>query len=198
MAIKNDLGIYNGIDLNKYWNMIRSLAWKNAIKYKILEYGCTYNDLESVGYIGLINAIKSYNSKLGSSLNSWVYIGIDLSIRNYIHNCMYQTHKRGGTLYFDHSMKHYRNNKYNYEDLINSLEHEDVIIDKEALEFVYEYINKSKKLSSRSKDILISRSIFDITLEDLAKKYKVSKERIRQIYTYDLNKLKYHVKKFQY
>ncbi len=74
----------------------------------------------------------------------------------------------------------------------DELEPDEIIEKNENKIFVIELYNKINDLDKRSKDIIESRWLCDnkSTLEDLSKKYKVSKERIRQIENEAILKLK--------
>ena len=74
----------------------------------------------------------------------------------------------------------------------DNLDQELIISQKQEYEDKKELLNSSMKiLNEREKEIIIARRLSEnpATLEDLSKKYKISRERIRQIETKAFEKL---------
>jgi len=70
--------IFGGYDIEKYKPLLKSIA------YKFKNSGEPLEDLERVGYIGLINAINLYNQNLGIKFITYATWFISGEIRHYI------------------------------------------------------------------------------------------------------------------
>ena len=76
--------------------------------------------------------------------------------------------------------------------VVDSLDQELVISQKQEYDDKKELLeNAMKILNEREKEIIVARRLSEIpiTLEELSKKYKISRERIRQIETKAFEKL---------
>ena len=178
------------------------LVAKIAMGYK--GYGLPVNEMISEGNIGLMQAVKKFEPEKGFRLAPQS----DGDLRNEhideIANKLNVKKEEVVSMNRRLSGKEFSLNAQVGED---GDEWQDWLVDKELdhdLKFAHQeemeqrkdlLKNSIKVLNDREKEILYSRRLTDdpATLEDLSKKYKISRERIRQIENKAFEKLQKHM-----
>ena len=153
------------------------LVAKIAMGYK--GYGLPVNEMISEGNVGLMQAVKKFEPEKGFRLATYAMWWIKASIQEYI--------LRSWSLVKIGTTTAQKNLFFNLKKLKNQEEEMDQR--KDLLK------DSIKILNDREKEILYSRRLTDepLTLEDLSKKFKISRERIRQIENKAFEKLQKHM-----
>ena len=166
------------------------LVAKIAMGYK--GYGLPVNEMISEGNIGLMQAVKKFEPEKGFRLATYAMWWIKASIQEYILRS-WSLVKIGTTtaqkkLFFN--LKKIKNqigeDGDEWQDWLvdKDLDHDLKFAHQEEMEQRKELLKDSiKVLNEREREILYSRRLNDnpTTLDDLSKKYKISRERVRQI-----------------
>ncbi len=179
------------------------LVTKTANKYK--SFGIDINDLVSEGTIGLIKAVHNFDDAKNCSVATYATFWIKSYIMQYIINnwslVRFATTKDKRNAFLkdasqfikDSSLNRENDKGQQYIDLVPDNDNiENYVIDNELCDMACDTINNViRDLSPRERDIFTSRKFMEkpATLEELATKYKISKERVRQIENRVLEKI---------
>ena len=156
------------------------LVAKIAMRYK--GYGLPMNEIISEGNVGLMQAVKKFEPEKGFRLATYAMWWIKASIQEYI--------LRSWSLVKIGTTTAQKKLFFNLKKLKNQ------IAPKNEGDLKKDLLQDSIKiLNDREKEILYARRLNEnpSTLEDLSKKYKISRERIRQIENKAFEKLQKHM-----
>ncbi len=187
------------------------LVAKIAMGYK--GYGLPLNEIISEGNVGLMQAVKKFEPEKGFRLATYAMWCIKAAIQEYILRS-WSLVKIASTLDVSEdevvSMNRRLSGKEQslnapigedgdeWQDWVvdKTMDHDLKIAHQEEMEQRKDLLKDSIKiLNEREKEILYSRRLTDNpkTLEDLSKKFKISRERIRQIENKAFEKLQKHM-----
>ncbi len=189
-------------------NIINDHKWlviKVANKYK--SFGVAVDDLVSEGSIGLIKAVRKFDPCKNCSLKTYASIWIKSYIMQYIINnwslVKIGTTKASRNHFLKEASAFAKDSSLNLRDdsgrefieTVNDkdMDSEDLLIAVEDFMLLHSSISEVLiTLPQREKDIFTSRCLLKkpITLDELSKKYHISKERVRQIETKVFNLVK--------
>lgn len=135
-----------------------------------------FEDLVQEGMIGIIEAHKRYDSKRGTNFLTYAAYWIKRQMLNSVYKFVKHSDKE--------STDSYAESEYESEVL-------DLMEMNQELNLVLTALNSSE-FSDRDRDIIKGRFLKDkpLTLKELGNKYNISKERVRQLESGILTKLK--------
>lgn len=170
--------IINSIDVaEKYYNQYTHMAFKATKSFRraIGFHGFEYDDYYQITLMGLWCAALTYNGS--SAFSSWLYM-VSRHLMSRELNRKYINGLLNTSIKFDGDVE--INDITDY----NRLSFFDKLIVMEIIEMNY------KVNPQREADILIERLVWDMTLEECAIKRSLTRERIRQLESRALSKLK--------
>lgn len=165
-------------DVNKWKPLIKKIAYK----YRSNSYRLDAEDIEQVGYIGLIRGLKCFNNDKGVKLQTHLYNYIKWAIDKELE---YWKHDKRCTLHQSTSMDIKLNDT---EDLTlgemiedSSANIEESVIDNVIVERYREEIIKT--LTDHQERKVILMTLFnDLSIEYISKSLKLDIEEVRQSY----------------
>lgn len=181
--VKDDKKIIE-ILYNKKTELIKSISKKIYTKYKkdFELYLIDYDELFSVAYESMVIAVKSFNSKNNKDFDLFfeaVYF-CTAKRRLLYYNC--RNNKKSDVLNM-----HNISRDFPEEDTL-STDVEEEIISKISKENIWDIINK--KLSEREVDFLKLKFIDNMSCNEIADKYKLTRQRVSYIIIRALKKIK--------
>ena len=179
----------------KYEKYIRNAAHRISQKALYTDE----EDLYQIGCENFIKRLKTFNPSYGKSVWDYLWIAINASMYNYIKQddgLIHIPYNVCTKIHFDYIP--IENEELLFNPLIDDIAEEDMtkIINKVTNEHIMKYIQT--RLTEREQKIIITKFGFDtgeeLTLEETAKKFGVTRERIRQIIVKALRKLEFSLR----
>lgn len=173
----------------KYEALVYKLARKQYIKKKdLMDRDMSFEDLVQLGYIGLLDAYRSYEEGKGANFMTYAYTCIpNRIVRDGFRPRRVKTMMAlDSGVSLDAPVKTDKGEDTSYGDLLAG--EDDYNIESTVYEDIR--VKLFNKLSSREKQILTMYNLEEKTLDEIGQKIGLTRERVRQIISDITNRLK--------
>jgi RNA polymerase sigma factor (sigma-70 family) len=161
-------------DIQQDQMILDNLKYCKYFAFKYKTNTILFDDLVNEGVIGLLKARKKFDPSRNIKFCTYAIYWIKDAIQQYV-----QKNKMDYVEFEDYMVK-------------THVDYEQYVDDQHHLPVTYKHLDE---LSERSKDIVVSHNMQDITYTELRKKYKISSERVKQLETKAINEIKEQVLK---
>lgn len=140
------------------------------------------NDLQQEGYIGLLKAIKYYDTTKEFNFDNFAYLCIKRQIITAIKNANSNKNQRLNLAILDNDETCYDGNIYNYEKSFDFYSPEDIVLGKELIKSLYEFLNSNlTKMEKRVFKYLFKENTYSEIAKELSEEPKKIDNCIQRI-----------------
>lgn len=185
--------------IKKNINMIKGIATEFSKKHNL-----DFDDLFQEGCIGMIEGIRKFEEHKQAKLNTFCYICIKNRIRQYVKDNKYAI-RLPAYIFTENKVEENLIDVVSYENILPGTEEVrifETLKDENAqlpfdenLDLDIELKMIISKLKKREKEVIYYRFYKDLTLQEVGKIYKITKERVRQIEKEALTKIREKIKR---